>query len=419
MENVVITGLGVISSLGNSPDLMYKNLENGVCAFRSEPEWRKYIGLETYVSAPAHPYNAMALPRNVRRSMSPMSEMAYIAAADALKDAQLSVGRNQLEGELGHFRPDPMKVGLVMGSTTGSPIFLEEYYKKLFEMGGPKGQLSTSFFKIMNHSVATNVALALGYSGPLLSPSSACSTSSQSAILAMQLIRAGVYDVAIVGGADELHYTSVAVFDSVKASSKNYNDNPQNIPGPFSKNRDGLVVSEGAGVIILESESHAKARNAKIYAQLCGGSYFCDGIHMSQPQAEQMAWTMQQALKDSNLSMEMIDYINAHATATLIGDEQEAKAISSIFLNKKVPISSLKGHFGHGLAACGVIEIIAIIKMMKNRNLICNRNVAEVSTDFDSLDILTSDKKCNINYALSNNFAFGGMNTSLLVKNLM
>lgn len=419
MENVVITGMGVISSLGNTPGLLFENLEKGTCAFRSEPEWRKYVGLDTFVSAPAHAYDAMALPRNVRRSMSAMSEMAYLATVDALNDAGLTVGRNENSAESHLYRPEPMKVGLVMGSTSGSPIYLEAYFKKMFENGGPKGQMSTSFFKVMNHSVATNVALALGYSGPLLSPSSACSTSSQATILAMQLIRAGVYDVAIVGGADELHFTSVAVFDTVKASSKHYNDNPQDIPGPFSKNRDGLVVSEGAGIIILESEKHAKARKAKIYAQVMGGTYFCDGIHMSQPQAEQMALTMEHALKDSNITADAIDYVNAHATATSVGDEQEVKAIGSVFTNKKVPTSSLKGHLGHSLAACGVIEIISIVEMMKNGMMICNRNVTEVAEEFNKVDILTTNRKSKINYALSNNFAFGGMNTSLVVKNLM
>lgn len=418
MENVVITGLGVISSLGNSSEEIYRNLEKGACAFKSEPEWRKYTGLETFVSAPAYPYDASKLDRQVRRSMSPMAEMAYLATVDALNDAQLTVGRNENSTKTHFYRPDPMKVGLVMGSTTGSPIFLEQYFKKMIENGGPKGQMSTSFFKVMNHSVASNVALALGYSGPLLAPSSACSSSSQAAILAMQLIRAGVYDVAIVGGADELHYTSVSVFDVVMASARHYNDNPQDIPGPFSKNRDGLVVSEGAGIIILESERHAKARKAKIYAQLAGGTYFCDGIHMSQPQSEQMAITMREALKDAQISASAIDYVNAHATGTVVGDEQEVRAIGSVFTDKKIPVSSLKGHFGHSLAACGVVEIISVLEMMKHNNLICNRNVTEVPEDFNQVEVLTQNKKSKINYALSNNFAFGGMNTSLVLKRI-
>jgi 3-oxoacyl-[acyl-carrier-protein] synthase II len=418
MENVVVTGLGVISSLGNTSELMFKNLESGMCAFRSEPEWEKYVGLETFVSAPAHPYDISALPRQCRRSMSPMSEMGFLAAIDALKDAQLNVARHADDNNP-FFRPNAMKTGLVLGSTSGSPIYLETYFKKMIENHGPKGQMSTSFFKVMNHSVAANVALALDYSGPLLSPSSACSTSSQAVILAMQLIRAGVFDVAVVGGADELHYTSVAVFDTVKASAKNYNHNPQMIPGPFAKNRDGLVVSEGAGVIILESESHAKKRSAKIYAEISGGAYFCDGIHMSQPQADQMAVTMKEALKDAGLNPADIDYVNAHATATQVGDEQEVKAISSVFENQNIPVSSLKGHLGHSLAACGVIEIIAIIEMMKNKKIIGNRNVAEVSPGFEKVNVLTENKKGQINHVLSNNFAFGGMNTSLVVKNLL
>jgi 3-oxoacyl-[acyl-carrier-protein] synthase II len=418
MENVVVTGMGVISSLGNNSELMFKNLEMGTCAFRSEPEWEKYVGLETFVSAPAHAYDISSLSRQCRRSMSPMSEMGYLAAVDALTDAQVNIGRNSDETRP-FFSPDPMKTGLVLGSTSGSPIFLESYFQKIFEQGGPKGQMSTSFFKVMNHSVAANVALALNYSGPLLSPSSACSTSSQAVILAMQLIRAGVFDIAIVGGADELHYTSVAVFDTVNASAKHYNDNPQMIPGPFAINRDGLVVSEGAGVIVLESESHAKKRNAKVYAEISGGAYFCDGIHMSQPQAEQMAITMKQALKDAKITAAEVDYVNAHATATQLGDEQEVKAIISVFEKQKIPVSSLKGHFGHSLAACGVIEIIAIIEMMKNKKIIGNRNVTEVSRDFDKLDILTENRNGPIDYVLSNNFAFGGMNTSVIIKNLL
>lgn len=418
MENVVVTGLGIISSLGNSPELMFKNLEEGMCAFRSEPDWEKYVGLETYVSAPAHPYDVSSLPRHARRSMSPMSEMGYLASKMALVDSGLNISRNLDDGAPG-FRPNLMKTGLVLGSTSGSPIFLESYYKKMLENGGPKGQMSTSFFKVMNHSVAANVALALDYSGPLLSPGSACSTSSQAVILAMQLIRAGVYDVAVVGGADELHYTSVSVFDVVKASAKNYNNNPQMIPGPFAKNRDGLVVSEGAGVIVLESESHAKKRNAKVYAEICGGTYYCDGIHMSQPQAEQMAITMRAALEDAKLDPKDIDYVNAHATATAVGDEQEVRAIASVFDKQNIPVSSLKGHFGHSLAACGVVEIVAIIEMMKNKKMICNRNVSEVSEDFKKIDILTENRKGPINHVLSNNFAFGGMNTSLVVKNLL
>ena len=413
MENVFITGMGVISSLGNTSEELFTSLVNGECAFKYMPEWKSLNGLETHVAAPAKKYEC-TLPRKIRRSMSPMAEMSFLATVDALNDAKISI-----KEESGKYKIDTLKTVLMMGSTSGSPIFLEGYYKKLFENGGPKGQLSGSFFKIMNHSIPTNVALALGYSGPLISPSSACSTSSQAAILAAQLIRAGIYDVAIVGGADELHHTSVSVFDTVKASSKSYNECPEKIPGPFDHNRDGLVVSEGAGVIVLESETHLKNRGGNAYAQFVGGSYICDGIHMSQPQASQMATTIDLALADSGIDPTNIDYINAHATGTKIGDGQEIQGINSIFGNKQVPISSIKGHMGHSLAACGTIEIICIIQMMKNSTLIGTRNVNNTSKEFDNTLILSDNLESTINFALSNNFAFGGMNTSLVLKNVM
>lgn len=406
MEKVFITGRGVVSSLGNNPSDLYRNLEDNKCAFKKMDGWEDYNGLYSHVGAPAFEYEISNLSRNIRRSMSPMSEMAYVATSEALADADLDI------------KLDNLKSVMIIGSTTGSPINLEKYYSKIIENKGPKGQLSTSFFKVMSHTVPTNIALALGYSGPLLSPSSACSTSTQSVVLALQLLRAGIYDVAIVGGADELHYSSVSVFDVVKASSRNFNQNPQDIPGPFSKERDGLVVSEGAGILILESERHMKARGKKPYAEVCGGSYMCDGVHMSQPQRDMMAKTMKNAIEDAGLSPSQISYVNAHATCTTVGDLEEAKGIGAVFEGQNIPVSSLKGHLGHSLAACGTVELISIIEMMKNKKVIGNRNVQNVSEEFDQINVLRNNLSLNPEYVLSNNFAFGGMNASVIIKNL-
>ncbi|OUR99676.1 hypothetical protein A9Q84_01235 [Halobacteriovorax marinus] len=418
MENVCITGMGVVSSLGNDSSELFANLKEGKCAFKEFPEWRDYNGLSSFVGAPAQEYDASGLPRNVRRSMSPMSEMAYLATVDALKDAGLDISRNGT-GEEGLFRTNNLKTSLMIGSTSGSPIFLEKYYEKMIKNGGPKGQLSTSFFKIMNHSVAANVALAIGYSGPLIAASSACSSSTQAVVMALQMIRAGIYDVCVVGGADELHHSSVSVFDVVKASSNNYNDNPLDIPGPFDRDRDGLVVSEGAGIIVLESERHVKARGGKVYAHVSGGSFMCDGIHMSQPQSEEMAQTMNLALKDAGQSISEVDYVNAHATSTKVGDIQEIKAIASLGGRADMGVSSLKGHLGHSLAACGAVEIISIIEMMKNKTLIANRNVKNIMEEAEGVNVLTENVEKSIKTVLSNNFAFGGMNTSVIINNLM
>jgi 3-oxoacyl-[acyl-carrier-protein] synthase II len=340
--------------------------------------------------------------------MSRMSEMAAVATFDALAQAGL-------KADCSLHSP---RVLLAMGSTTGSPFVMEAYYKKLFERGGPEGQPGTSFFKGMNHSVAANVAAALGFIGPVIAPCSACSTSSQAAVLGWELIRAGLYDVVIVGGADELHYTSVAVFDNVMATSVGYNDRPELSPRPFDKNRDGLVVGEGAGVLVLESLSHAKNRDAKILAEFNGGAYLCDGTHMSQPQAPSMAQTMELALERSKISADKVDYVNAHATATVLGDPQETLATSQVF-GSNILVSSLKGHLGHTLAACGAIELLASIEMIRQEILIPTLHLEEVDPSCSQVQHVGTVRGSKVNTILSNNFAFGGMNTACVVSKFL
>jgi 3-oxoacyl-[acyl-carrier-protein] synthase II len=336
-----------------------------------------------------------------------MSEMAVLATLQALEQANLSS-----DTEL-----NSPRVLIIMGSTTGSPMILETYFKKLFERGGPEGQLSTTFFKVMNHSVPANVAAALGFQGALLSPSSACATSAQAMILGWELIQSGLYDIVIAGGADELHYISTAIFDIVLAASRKYNQQPDLSPRPFDRERDGLVVSEGASVIILESETSAKQRSAKKLAEFCGGAYLCDGTHMSQSSASTMAKTMKLALDRSRRKAEEVNYVNAHATGTLHGDQEEAQAIGQVF-GSQTPVSSLKGHFGHSLAACGTLEVVASIKMMENQLLIPTRNLSQVDPACSGIKHLHEIKHQPTQTILSNNFAFGGMNTSLIISSI-
>lgn len=400
---VAISGMGVLSSLGNSVETMFQSLLENRSGIKHYPEWARYQGLHTQLGAPAHSYDEKTIPRIARRSMSRMSEMAVLATQQALTQSALSLsGENK-------------RSVLILGSTSGSPDTMETYFKKLFEKGGPEGQLSTSFFKVMNHSVAANVAVGLEFSIPLLSPSSACSTSSQAIALGWELIQSGLYDVVIAGGADELHYTSAAVFDIVMAASRGFNDRPTETPRPFDQKRDGLVVSEGASIVILESEEHLKRREGKALAYLSAGAYLCDGKHMSQPQADSMATTMKIALDRAGMSAEDIGYINAHATGTQIGDMEEAKATYQIFQDR-VPVSSLKGHFGHSLAACGGIEVIACIEMMRHAILIPTRNLESVDPNCAGPFLFQEKLEKRVHHALSNNFAFGGMNTSLLVS---
>lgn len=407
---VYVTGMGCLTSLGNDVESSFQALKEGQTGVRFMEEWSKYNGLHSHVGAPAKPYDVSHIPRNVRRSMSPMSEMGAIAALQALKQAGLTAE------ELN----DGTRGILIAGSTTGSPITLETYFRKLFEKNGPEGQLSTSFFKVMNHSVPANVASAIGFNGALLSPSSACASSNQAIILAWELIKAGMYDWAIVGGADELHYTSPAVFDIVMAASRGYNQNPTATPRPFDSARDGLVVSEGAAFMVLESEARVQKRAQENrpttpLAEVLAGAYICDSSHMSQSSFTAMIKVMSETMNRAQSKREDIDYISAHATGTLHGDVEEAKAITEMFGNK-IPVSSLKGHFGHNLAACGALEAIMSIKMMDESVVIPTRNLENKDPHCGQICLPTEIQSCQVRTVLSNNFAFGGVASSLLLR---
>ncbi len=404
---VFVTGMGALTSLGNDVETFFGALKRGESGVKTYPEWRQYKGLHSYLGAPVPEYDVMKIPRQVRRSMSRMSEMASLATYQALAHADLQPGE----------KLNSPRVLIIMGSTSGSPFTFEQYFKKLIERGGPEGQLSTSFFKVMNHSVAANVAASIDFNGALLAPSCACATSTQAMIVGWELIKAGLYDIVITGGADELHYMSTSIFDIVMAASRGYNDNPTESPRPFDDKRDGLVVSEGAGVLILESEKSVKARNARPLAEMKGGAYLCDGTHMSQSSAETMTKVMHEGLTRAGLTASDVDYVNAHATGTIHGDVEEAKAISKVF-GEGMATSSLKGHLGHSLAACGAIEAIASIKMMEEGVLIPTRNLTTVAADCGPLRHIKEVTPAKVQTVLSNNFAFGGMNTCLLLSAL-
>ena len=402
---VFVTGMGAVSSLGNGVESTFKGLLENRSAIRHYPEWQQYKGLFTHLGAPAQEYNVSKFSRQVRRTMSRMSEMALVATCEALQSADLAIGNHV----------DTPRILICMGSTTGSPDTMETYFKRLFERGGPEGQLSTNFFKVMNHSIAANVASALAFRGPLMSPSSACATSAQAMIIGWELIKSGMYDIVIAGGADELHYTSAAIFDIVQAASRGYNERPQEASRPFDQKRDGLVVSEGAGVVILESEKSAQKRGVRPKAEFLGGSYLCDGTHMSQSNASAMVEVMGTSLERAGIRASDVGYINAHATGTIQGDAEESQAIGTVFGNQ-TPVSSLKGHFGHSLAACGAIEAIASIRMMQEKTLIPTRNLTSVDPACAQVLHLQEGRPTETKVVLSNNFAFGGMNTSLLLS---
>jgi len=404
MNRVFITGMGAHTSLGNDKNTIFNALLENKTAVKYMPEWEQYNGLFSHCAAPAIDYDSKKIPRNVRRSMSRMSEMSLLATQTALQEAALPMETLSSPRNL-----------ICFGSTTGSPETLEAYFKKLIEKNGPEGQLSTSFFKVMNHSISANVALGLNFIGPLLSVSSACSSSAQATILGYELISSGVYDLCIVGGADELHYTTSAVFDIAQAASRKYNKTPELTPRPFDLNRDGLIVSEGAAVLILESEAHAKKRGVEPCAEILSGTYQCDSTHMTQTQCDSMKNCMMDTIKKSQVRLSDISYVNAHATGTLLGDKREAQAISQIFGNS-TPVSSLKGHFGHSMAACGILEIMMSIEMMKKNVLIPTRNLVDIDPECSRALLIKENVAVQSPIFLSNNFAFGGLNASILIS---
>lgn len=401
---VYISGYGLISSLGNDPDLMFGALLEGKSNIQQIESWKSMAGLHTCLGAYAKPYDKSVISRQARRTMSPMSEMAAMACIQALQMADLKIENLDFNRSL-----------MILGSTTGSPPAMEEYFAKLYETKGIHGQSATTFFKVMNHSVASNLAIALGFNGVLISPSSACATSAQSAIMGWELIQSGLYDYAICGGADEMHFLSAAVFDGVYAASRGYNDQPELTPRPFDRRRDGLVVSEGASIVILESERAMMKRGGKPLAEFMGGAYFCESSHISQNNEQQMTKTMSVAMDRAQIRADQVEYVNAHATGTLQGDAQEAIAVAKTY-GTEMPVSSLKAHFGHSMAACGVIELIATLKMMESGTLIPTRNLEEVAPECAGAFFLQKNLKRNISIAISNNFAFGGINASFLLK---
>jgi 3-oxoacyl-[acyl-carrier-protein] synthase II len=343
------------------------------------------------------------IARPLRRTMGRMAVMASLAARDAVADAGLS--------------PEALSqpsVGVSMGSTTGAPHALEQFFRNYISTSGMAGTDATLFMKIMSHTVAANVAAVLAARGRLLAPNSACASSTQAIGFGYEQIRFGLQEIMVCGGADDLHPTTAGVFDVVAAASRNFNDRPTLTPRPFDRDRDGLVVSEGAGVVVLESLDAARARNAPIYAEVLGYGTNCNANQMVQLQAPDILDCMRQALDSAGVKPLELDYINAHATATPHGDAAEAEALRAL-VGDAVPVSGTKGYTGHSLAACGAMETIFCLLMMRRGVLVPTLNLECVSADCEGLAHVRTLTERRPRKILTSNFAFGGVNASLVL----
>ncbi|MFO7748458.1 MAG: beta-ketoacyl-[acyl-carrier-protein] synthase family protein [Desulfobacteraceae bacterium] len=403
MKRVVITGMGIISPIGNDLETVVTALYSNRSGITAMEEWGRVKGLGVNSAGVSGGYDPKRISRRSRRTMGKMAVMAALSAMDALDQAGL----------------DPSVVasartGVAMGSTTGSGEVIEKMFTDFAETGGISRLEGTTFMKIMNHSVSANIAAMLGTRGRVLSPCAACSTSTQSIGEGFETIRNGVQEVMICGGADELHPSTAGVFDVLHAASKE-GDDPSKNPRPFDRDRNGLVVGEGAGAVVLEALDHAKKRGAAILGEVIGYSTCCDGAHMTSPRAGGMQQSMEEALHSAGCRISEIDYINAHATGTVMGDIAEAEAIYHVAGNK-IPVSGTKGYTGHTLAASGVMEVIFSLLMMKHNFIAPTLNLENIDTRCDTVLHVQRRIDRQIDRIMTSNFAFGGINATLIVK---
>lgn len=402
-RRVVVTGMAGITSLGQTWEDIERNLRAGESGVRRMPEWERYGDLLTRLGAPVVDFTLPPhFTRKTIRTMGRVAQMAVRATEVALEDAGL--------------KDDPLltsgRVGVAYGSSTGSTDAIRDFGNMLTT--GESGNINaTTYIRMMGHTAAVNIGVHFGLQGRVIPTSSACTSGSQGIGYAYEAIRFGLQDAMVAGGGEELCVSEAAVFDTLYATSTR-NDAPKTTPAPFDKSRDGLVIGEGACTLILEEREHALARGARIYAEIVGFASNSDGDHVTHPNTVTMERVMRMALESAGLPPSEIKYVNAHGTATEHGDIAESQATYRIF-GDRVPVSSLKGHFGHTLGACGALESWATIQMMHHGWFAPTRNLKTVDERCGALDYIQSEgRKLDIGLAMNNNFAFGGINTSLI-----
>lgn len=402
-KRAVITGYGVVTPIGYSVEEMMRALDAGACATRAmPPEWNRFGKLRCQVGSPVELRDPKAIPRALRRTMSPMSIFAVQASVQALKHAAIDPAGI----------PENPRFGCIMGSTTGSSISLTQTYQTLFSGSEYEMLGASEFFRCISHTVALNVAQYLGVKGVVSATSAACASGLQAVGAAYDQIRLGRQDVMLCGGAEELHETVVGSFDILYAASSKFNASPSQTPRPFDVKRDGLVCGDGAGVVVVEEYEHAQRRGAKILAEVVGYHTCSNGIHVSQSDHASMAMCMRAALDEAGLSPRDIGYLSAHATGTTQGDAAEATAIGAVF-GPNVPVSSLKGNMGHTLGGSGPIELAATIEMMNSGVIYPTHNLEEVDPACSGIGHVREKTPHKFTAFLKNSFAFGGINSAL------
>ena len=403
-QRVVITGAGMITALGNTWKTIKKNLENNVSAVKCMDDWKEYKHLHSYLAAPVDFTEPSYFNRKNTRSMGKVSKLAVASTMEALIDSKLYEHSFLQNGEL----------GVAYGSSIGSPPSIADFVPVISEKN-IKNVNAMTYLRMMGHTTAVNISVFFKTKGRIIPSSSACTSSSQALGYAYEAIKYGKQKIMIAGGAEELCPSINAIFDVLYAASRKNNE-PQFTPKPFDKERDGLVIGEGAATLILESYEHAMERGANIISEIVGYGTNSDGDHLTFPNTNTMASVMELAIKDANISAEEIKYVNAHCTGTLQGDPAESLATHKVF-GRDVAISSVKGNTGHTLGACGALEAYCTANMLREQSFMHTLNLKNVDSKCAELHYLKNHfAPIQSEYAMSNNFAFGGINTSLIFK---
>ena len=407
MRRVAVTGMAGVTAFGDNWATIEAHLRSGKSAVRRMHEWDYFDNLNSRLGAPVDDFATPGhYSRKMVRSMGRVSLMAVRASEMALLDAGLLDDPSIRDG----------RMGIAYGSSAGSvdPV---RVFGRMLDTGSMQGVTSTSYIQMMPHTAAVNVGLFFGLKGRVVPTSSACTSGSQGIGYAYEAIRFGRQQMMLAGGAEELSAPGAAVFDTLFATSCR-NEAPETTPRPFDRERDGLVVGEGATTLVLEDFDSARARGARIYAEIVGYASNSDGLHITQPEASTMAVVMRDALADAGLSASAIGYVSAHGTATDRGDVAESQATQQVLGSGK-PISSMKSYLGHTLGACGAIEAWWAIEMMRRGTFAPTLNLTTPDPACGELDYLMGAwRMLETEYIMSNNFAFGGINTSLVFKRI-
>lgn len=405
-KRVVITGMSLASPLGSDIETAFNRLKTYKNCIKYQEDLDKYKNLSTRLAATVEGFTIPEhFNRKVLRTMGPLSVMAVATAEQALQDA----------GLLGDEIISSGQTGVSYGSSSGSLDAIFDFYS-LYAKDDVKSLNSSSYIKMMPQTAAVNISLYFKTHGRLIPTSTACTSGSLGIGYAYETIKNGYQTIMIAGGGDEIHPSQIGVFDILYATSTK-NNTPELTPRPFDKDRDGLVIGEGVGTVILEEYEHAKARGAKIYAEIAGFATNTDGTHVTNPNKDTMAQVMKNAIQAANIDINRIGYVNAHGTATISGDIAESQATETVF-SKGVPISTIKSYTGHTLGACGAIETILSVQMMNNNWFCPTLNLRNLDSNCaQNLDYITnSGRVIETEYVMTNNFAFGGINTSLILK---